>query len=515
MTADIVLFSKNVFTAKTLNPAPLYVAVKAGTIIGVGPIDEKEQWIDENTKIYDLGDRVISPGFVDNHTFFTGYVLRFFGPDMEKVKTVKAGIKLLKKYADSHPEAPIIFGHGMKIAENFPEHPGSAELDKAFPDRPVIVWAWNRRTAWMNTLAMQTYKFTPAATNAEAYWRIMGTYLNADYIQEEFCKYMAMLNSRGITTTKEMGFDDYYGFTEKLAELEQDDKLTLRVGFMSQPVSLPSNIPYGIAMRDRFHSPKLFFDGFNQMVDLGFMTHKGDLLEPYADRPDTCCDMDIDYKGLMNEVIDADKYGFRFTLHIQGDAAARKVVDIYSQCKKIGGKLVNRHGITCLALADPADLERMAKLGVCAEVYLQIQGLMPRASVDGTKKLLGERRMNRFRNYRAMVDAGVPLVFASDLPLYLPDVSEAIFHSCGCLFNDSDEPFNPQNALKVGEVLQAFTINGQYDVHREALAGTLEVGKWADITVLDGDVFTAPMNKVKDIMVCLTICDGKVVYSTL
>lgn len=86
MSADILLYSQNVFTAKTLAPAPLYVAVKGGLIADVGPIEEKDKWIDENTKVYDLGERVISPGFTDTHSFFTGYEFGFLGADLTGVK---------------------------------------------------------------------------------------------------------------------------------------------------------------------------------------------------------------------------------------------------------------------------------------------------------------------------------------------------------------------------------------------------------------------------------------------
>ena len=71
-----------------MEPAPLYVAVKGGLIASVGPIEEKDQWIDEHTKVYDLGDRVISPGFTDTHSFFTGYEFGFLGADLTKVKNL-------------------------------------------------------------------------------------------------------------------------------------------------------------------------------------------------------------------------------------------------------------------------------------------------------------------------------------------------------------------------------------------------------------------------------------------
>ena len=102
MSADILLYSQNVFTAKTLEPAPLYVAVKGGLIASVGPIEEKDQWIDEHTKVYDLGDRVISPGFTDTHSFFTGYEFGFLGADLTKVKNLDEALAEVKDYADKH-----------------------------------------------------------------------------------------------------------------------------------------------------------------------------------------------------------------------------------------------------------------------------------------------------------------------------------------------------------------------------------------------------------------------------
>jgi predicted amidohydrolase YtcJ len=61
-----------------------------------------------------------------------------------------------------------------------------------------------------------------------------------------------MMNSKGITSIKEMGFDDFYGFTDILAELESENALTIRVNFMSQPVAEPFNLSYGKEMREKF-----------------------------------------------------------------------------------------------------------------------------------------------------------------------------------------------------------------------------------------------------------------------
>lgn len=68
-----------------------------------------------------------------------------------------------------------------------------------------------------------------------------------------------MMNSKGITSIKEMGFDDFYGFTDILAELESENALTIRVNFMSQPVAEPFNLSYGKEMRENLKESLFVF----------------------------------------------------------------------------------------------------------------------------------------------------------------------------------------------------------------------------------------------------------------
>ena len=98
--------------------------------------------------------------------------------------------------------------------------------------------------------------------------------------------------------------------------------------------------------------------------------------------------------------------------------------------------------------------------------------------------------------------------------LIFPDIPESIYNGCGGYFKDG-ERFNTDNMITVPEMLEAWTINGQYNCGNEDRLGTLTAGKLADIAVLDGDVFNTPIEKVKNIKVCLTISDGRVVYENL
>ena len=114
-----------------------------------------------------------------------------------------------------------------------------------------------------------------------------------------------------------------------------------------------------------------------------------------------------------------------------------------------------------------------------------------------------------------MVDSGVNLAFATDLPLMKPDIPDSIYGVVGRLFPTGDTPFNPQNALTISETLKSWTINGQYNNFAEGELGTLEKGKYADIAVLNSKIFDEPLKSVRGAKVCMTISNGRIVYKDM
>ena len=95
-----------------------------------------------------------------------------------------------------------------------------------------------------------------------------------------------------------------------------------------------------------------------------------------------------------------------------------------------------------------------------------------------------------------MLDSGVVLSGATDLPLMITDIPEAIYHGCGGYFPEGGEPFNKENTITIPEMLKAWTRGGAYNLGMEEKLGTLEEGKLADIAVLDKNVFEVSMEPV-------------------
>ncbi len=513
--ADILLKSNCIFTAAGEAPFRGYVAVAEGKILAVGAGEPDCACIGSGTRVIELGDRTVSPGFSDAHCFFTGYSTGFVGVDLSSCTSEEELLAAAKAYAETLAPEKVILGHGWD-----PEklHPGSpALLDDAFGSRPVVLFAAGCETCWMNQAAMDKYGFSPEKCYSEACVLLQPEYLSdRDFIVPLFKDYMKMMNSRGITSVKEMGFDQYYGFTDVLAELEAEDALTLRVNFMSQPVAKDACLEYGRAMRDKFQGDFVRFSGYNQMTDGSISQLCGYLKKPY-NCADTICAQDINWEKLAEETRAADAEGFRFSLHAQGDGAIGKVLDIYETCRRDEkGRMVNRHAITDLEFSDPADLERMGKMGVIAEIYPQIQSIADR---EGKLSMIAEKiGMDRgayYWNRRKMADSGVLLCCGTDLPLLIDDIPQSVYHAVGGYFPEGGEPFNTQNMLTVMELMTAWTAGGAYDLYCEDRLGTLETGKQADIAVLSGNIFAIAPENARDLAVDMTLVDGKIVHCNL
>ena len=505
---NFIIKSDCIFTSTSNSPINGYVKVENDKIVEVGQGDIPSNLLSQETKVYDFTGKTVTPGFIDVHCFFTGYVVRFLGCDLSNCKNEDEVILEAKKQMEKVPPHYPVLGHNLKI--NISEE----LLNKEFNDRPCILFMEGQETCAMNTSAINTYKFNPNRCWPEAYVKIFPFILgDKEFIKPQFVEYMKMMNSHGITSVKEMGFDDFYTFTDVLEELEKENALSLRVNFMSQPVDKPMNIEYGKKMRDKFKGEFVEFSGYNQMTDGSVSEFNADIKKPY-NNTDTCCKQNIDWQKLGDDARVADDNGFRFSLHAQGDAAIAKTLDIYETCKKdANGKMLNRHAITDLEFSDPIDLERMGKMGVIAEIYPQIQSIANRT--DKLKMIEEKIGLDRGKNYwnrRKMQDSGVTLSCGTDLPLLIDNIPESIYHAVGGFFPEGGEAFNSQNMLKTEELLQAWTYGGAYNLGHEKTLGTLEVGKKADIAVLSGDVFKTSLDKIRDIKVDMTIVNGKIVY---
>lgn len=515
--ADIVLVSDHIFTAKEKEEAPFpgIIAIVGNKIAAVENKGDKDKWVGPETVVFELGNQLICPGFLDNHVFFTGYAWTRAGVDVSSASSSKEVVEILKNYSKTISDGKTLVGHGLNVEGWSEEDKSGRVLDELFTDRPVAVFTPSRDFCYMNKATEETYGFNKDECYAEACWKLLSELLNdQEKILEEYKHFSHFLASRGITSIKEIGFDDYSGFSDILASLEESGELTHRVNLVSQPVAQTINFEYGEQSRKRFTNQKIKFMGYNLMVDGEIASFAGDMLEPYTNKPDSCNDSPVDYQKLEKNVLDADRRGFRCALHAEGDAAVRKSIDMFEKCRVVNGNRDARHTITDIEIIHPEDIKRMAALDITATNYVQIMNCTEKYDDFYAPSMVGEERLKHYWSYRSMIDEGVNLCCGTDLPLDTPNVPQSIYHAVGRLFPDGkpESGFNKEQAMSIAEILRAWTIGGQYVNFEDHRLGTLEVGKLADIAVFNKNVFDVPMEEMRNVKVALTIFDGRVVY---
>ena len=505
-----ILTSNHIFDAVSDTTYPGYVCLKDEKIIKVGQGAPTDEELAQAEEVISFKDELIMPGIADCHTFFTGYAIYHVGVDVSKVHDSKSGCDAIGQYLKKK-ECKVVLGHGWN-PEFWNQKEAEESIEKSYPEIPVVLFAADRGSCIMNQIAKDTYQFDSDSCYPESYYRVMREYLNdREFIDQELEDYMLMMNSRGVTTVKEMGFDDFYGFTDILKEKEEKDAFRLRFFFMSQPVGAPMNLEYAKEMREKFVGDQVRFSGFNRMTDGTIAAKKGCLKEPYENESFTC-GIDIDWDEIERDVLAADREGFRWSLHCQGNGAVARTAEIFAKCQMEDGRLKNRHALTDMEYADEEDIKKLGKIGACAELYYQIMCLDPGDVVlDNIKNTIGMERGKNYWNREKMLRHGMTLCGATDLPLMITSLQESIYYSCfGKL--DGGMVFQPDNAIPVPAMLKAWTIGGQTNLGMEDKLGTLESGKLADIAVFSKDFSNLSAEECLEVENVMTIQNGKIVY---
>lgn len=511
--ASLIIRSDLIFTGRTKDELiDGFLAVDGNKICCVQEGSDFEKYVGSDTKILDMTGKVVTPGFVDNHVFFMGYMWERVGLDVSDIKSEEELVRALKVYEQSLSQGAPMLAHGLledtKVDENV--------LEKEFPGRAAVVFRESREDCCMNQKARERFGFDEENCYAESCYKLFQE-LAADktYAREQYSKFQKMLAKQGITSIKEIGFDDYYGFTEVLKELEEKRALMHRVNLVSQPVGKPADFVYGQAMRDKFGGDFVKFMGYNIMVDGDIESYGGDILDEYPDTERAEEEFEMpDYEALERTVLEADKKGFRCALHAEGDGAVRKVIDIFEKCRKENGIRDARHAIIDMELIDSEDIRRLSENDITAINYVQIMNCYPKYENYYGLKYFSEDRQKSIWPYRSLMDSGAVLCWGTDLPLDVPDIPLSIYFASERKFPDGapQDGYNVKEGITPQEVLLGWTYNGQKANFDEERLGTLESGKLADIAVLDCNIFEEHGEKLKSAKVCMTICDGKIVY---
>jgi hypothetical protein len=523
--ADLVLLNGKVITVDPSDTISQAVAVKDGLIQAVGTGDEVAAFVGEATRISDLRGRAVTPGLIDAHNHFQvmglmgGYYVPFLPPEVKNVEELQA--KLAEAVART-PEGEWVQGYFMVVAEG--RLPNKHDLDPVSPHHPVWIIQQGGHYGSANSLALRVAGITAATPDPtggvierDAGGEPSGVFYNhraMDLLRRHIPRYTVEMVRENIASTQPLfaacgvtsfqdnnvrGVDTIGTYLEAGRRGEMD----LR-GAVYYTLEWPSDLDRALYEVERYEDRFMRFAGFKFLLDgQGKMAY---CHEPHnGERWDVPTWAPRSFKDAVRALHDT---GLQICVHCVGDAAMDLTLDAFEEAMEANPRPDPRHRVEHAILTTPEATQRMKDLGVVVSTQPQFL----RMGGDGFEQLFGEERARRAIVTREWLEAGVPVALGSDAPTtpwYTPQVT--LFGALTRV-TASNRRHEPDQALTIQEALRAHTMGSAYAGHEEDIKGSIEVGKLADLAVWGEDPYTAPVQRLWQIPIEMTLVSGKIVH---
>ena len=510
------------------------LAVRDGLIVYAGPSAGAESSIGEGTRVIDLGGRMVLPGFHDTHMHPRGG-LGLGEPRLDDLESREAILDSVRSYAASHPELAWIRGRGWQLPVFPGANPRKEWLDSVAADRPVYLSAADGHSAWVNSRALALAGITretpdppngrierdpgtgePSGTLRESATELVARHLprrTTREIEAGLRRALAMANGFGITSLYDADADP-----ELLAgysALDSAGLLTARVtaALSTDPRAGPRQVDSLRAWRGRYagtryfspRAAKIFVDG---VIEAGTAA----LLAPYQGGTGSG-EPNLSPGALDTLVAALDAAGFQVHTHAIGDRAVRMSLDAFAFARRHNGPRDARPMIAHLELIDSADIARFAAQGVVPS-FQPLWAYADSYIRDLTEPVLGPVRSRWLYPIGSVSRAGAPLAVGSDWSVSSMNPLRAIQVAITRRPPDSTTgpAWLPEQRVSLATILTAYSEGGAWAAGDESRTGTLEVGKAADLIVLDRNLYRIPPVEIHSVKVLLTLLDGREVW---
>ena len=536
MTADMIIKGNAIFDSVSDKPFAGFVAVKGNRIAAVGKeMDSISQYAGDDTKIIDAGDRLVMPGFHDSHTHLILAGMYKTYPNLGSARSEEEAAVMLKEYYDSQPGDGWVYGFNWyHVFWDKKELPRKETLDRYFPDRPVFLINAEAHGAWVNSLALEIAGVTADTPDpfggeiardengeptgflyesAIEYVAAHALIFTEEQEKTFLRKYMADAAELGITGVVDVQpyFGKDLGSLDVYTGMESDGELTVRI---TAAANLLGDLDEALENSKKYCTEKVRAHMLKQFVDGVITTHTALLLEDYTDAPGNRGTQLSELEKIDAAVQEGHKRGLWIKIHAIGDRAIRFTIDSYEKAIKTYGANGCRHAIEHVEMVTDSDIERFGQLGLIPSVQPEHIGLMPTWEGEEYRVNIGEERAGRTWSFRNLLESAGVLAIGSDCPVVDNNPFYAIHRGVTRLHDDGlpEGGWNPTQKLTVADILRGYTLGSAYGIGREDELGTLEEGKFADIAVIDRNLFETEPKDIRGAHVDMTIMDGKVIF---
>ncbi|MFX1503677.1 MAG: amidohydrolase, partial [Promethearchaeota archaeon] len=503
-------------------------------IIATGKLKEVKKKMKSNVELFDLEGKTMLPGFIDCHLHPVSSMFFRINLDLSSVKSLKELQNTLRSNAKGKSEGEFIFGFLLKEEEfDDPKLPTRWDLDEASSENPIFLLRYDSHIGIANSKALECLEFnskTKVPKGGEIRKNEKGELTgiiseNAlDLVYSKVSKFLipqpeVIQKTADKTFQKlaQMGITSFHGVIQLETSGEGGD-----LGLRETPIfkSIHEKVLqncYGLISTDnplnimKLKKPPL--DGGKEdskfkigclklFLDGTFGAKTACMWEPFSDAPNKSGFCVVNENDMYEKMKIAHNNGLQIAIHVIGDKGNRICVDLYKRLLNNFPREDHRHRIEHASMLTDDVIKDMKKYGIIASC----QPPFINSEYKWLEKRLGKDRCKYTYPMKSIIDASVILISGSDAPIEDPNPIMGLH----ALVNRNG--FIPEQCITMEEALKTYTINAAYAAFEEKTKGSIEVGKLADLVILDQNPLKAKKDKIEEIQVLQTIIRGKTVY---
>ena len=542
--ADLALVNANVQTLNEDMPRADAVIIQGDKIIYVGDAGGAAPFIGDSTDVRDLGGQLLLPGFIDTHAHPVAGGAYATSLSLETWGTVDDWVEAIAEYAAANEDAPLLFGYGFLATTFGPVGPTRQLIDAVVPNKPVLIMDEGFHAAWANTAALEAlnitqdtadpvpgYSYYKRDENGDATGYLLeGTagiamdalnVITEDVIVQGTGIVIDIMNSYGVTSSFDAGIiesEDVAGIKRILDRLEKGGDLTIRLVGSSRPElqeQYLSAVETAATWREQLKGERYHYNTLKIPDDGTVEGRTAAMFEDYQGEPGNSGETVFTEEQMTHMITEAAAIEMDVHVHALGERAVHETLNAIEAAQTVHPEAETRYTICHIQVITDQDVPRFGELGVIA------QSTPLWASYDTYgEQFVSADQFSRFWRFKSLEDTGAKLTFGSDFPasgagtLGLSPIIQIEMGHTRQEFGQPETKVQPLKSerLSVESLVRGFTIDAAYQLHMEDQIGSIEVGKKADLVVLDQDIFAVDPYTIHKTIVVITVMDGDVVY---
>lgn len=476
---------------------------------------------DKFDEVIDVKGKLVLPAFTEGHCHFVegSYLNSLL--NLREAKTKKDFIVGIRKYISEKGSSRWVQG-GFFSEANFEENIelGAEFLDGIAGDVPIVISRFDSHSAFANSKALELSGILDSheSFSADELMKDSAGKLTGE-LKESVRKFVlnqippSTLNERTEIALKQQ--DEFLSFgISAISDITLYDDLEVYREMISRGklfLNVDARLPFReyknlkkyseefskISDKIKFNSLKAFYDGsLSSMTGLMHKNYKG------TDKAGIKTDF-VNSGEFEKLFFDIDRAGYQMSVHAIGDKAVTELLDMNELLIKMNGNRDRRFRMEHAQHIQPDDFKRFKDLGVIASV--QPSHLFSDAQT--AKKVLDEYELEH--NYRKLFDIGVSVCFGTDFPIVSENPFETIYYAMTRKVIGFESGFMTENKIPLDKCLEAYTINNAFASYDDKMRGSLEIGKAADLIVLETDLFEANEGEIRNCKVERMYVSGK------